>query len=212
MLAWTGLSYALQSADLDESRLPGETPRVYVSRLAAAKARSVADAAAPGAAVLAADTIVADGDRLLGKPATPAEAEDMLLSLRGRTHQVYTALALLDPLSGALYSDLCVSQVAMRPYTLDEIKTYVQSGDPLDKAGAYAIQNGQFHPVENFQGCFASVMGLPLCHLLRTLKTAVRAGADRRLTPTLDVPQVCQANLGYFCPVSAAILSGAEAG
>jgi MAF protein len=212
MLAWTGLTYSTLPADLDEGRRAGEDPRSYVSRLAAAKARAVAQTAPAGAAVLAADTIVADGDDLLGKPADDAQARAMLLRLRGRTHQVYTALALLPQAGGDLYGDLCVSAVAMRAYTDEEMDSYIRSGDPLDKAGAYAIQNGPFHPVTDFSGCFASVMGLPLCHLLRTLRRAVQAGAPAGLLPPADVAQACQAALAYACPVSAAILAGADAG
>lgn len=205
MLTWTGLSHTIYPADLDESRLAGEAPREYVARLAAGKARAVAQQANPAGLVLAADTIVADEGDLLGKPADGEEARAMLLRLRGRTHQVYTALALLEPGTQGLYEDSCVSQVTLRKYTSEEIETYIMSGDPLDKAGAYAIQNGPFHPVVDFRGCFASVMGLPLCHLVRTLK---KVG----VVPPLNVPQTCQAQLGYTCPISAAVLNGENAG
>ena len=89
----------------------------------------------------------------------------------------------------------------MRPYTDAEIEAYVRSGDPLDKAGAYAIQHPGFQPVESMSGCFASVMGLPLCHLLRLLGS-LGLGTDPA------VPARCQSYLRYDCPVSARILSG----
>jgi len=123
----------------------------------------------------------------------------MLLSLRGRTHQVLTAIA-VHTAEGELLRDLSVDDVPMRAYSSAEMEAYVASGDPLDKAGAYAIQHPGFHPAENFSGCYASVMGLPLCHLVRTL-------ARKGLTPPVDVPAACQADLGYACPVFAAVLT-----
>src|SRR5574340_912759 len=205
MISWTGWTFNARPADLDESPLPGEPPADYVMRLAVDKARAVAPTAEDGQVVLAADTIVADGAALLGKPGSQAEARAMLQTLRGRAHQVYTALALLDPASGRLETDLCVTQVLMRPYSDREIDDYVAGGDPLDKAGAYAIQHEGFHPVENFSGCQASVMGLPLCHLARTAR---RLGIE----PAADVPAACQTNLHYNCPISAAVLRGENAG
>lgn len=205
MISWTGWAFITCPADLDESPLPGEHPADYVSRLAVDKARAVASQAEDGQIILAADTIVADGDILLGKPESPADARRMLVSLRGRPHQVYTALALLDPASGRLETDLCVTQVPMRAYTDQEIDDYIASGDPLDKAGAYAIQHAGFHPVENFSGCQASVMGLPLCHLTRTARLF-------GIEPASDVPGACQLNLHYNCPISAAVLRGEQAG
>ncbi len=91
--------------------------------------------------ILAADTAVVDGKTILGKPKDPAEAVEMLRSLRGHSHQVFTGLAVLRPGDGNLVTDLCVTDVPMRAYSDDEIDAYVASGDPLDKAGAYAIQN-----------------------------------------------------------------------
>ncbi len=147
------------SADLDESPLPGEPPAEYVRRLAHSKALAAAAQALPAEIVLAADTTVADGSQILGKPRHAAEARDMLLQLRGRTHQVLTAIAMLDPHRAVLEMDLCISSVPMRNYSDEEITAYIASGDPLDKAGAYAIQNGVFRPVAAFSGCYACVVG-----------------------------------------------------
>jgi len=205
LIAWTGWTFNVRPADLDESQLPGESPAAYVRRLAAGKAREVAVQAGSGQVVLAADTIVADGATLLGKPASPEEARRTLRSLRGRIHQVYTALALLDTAAKKLETDLCITDVPMRDCTDAEIDTYVASGDPLDKAGAYAIQHAGFHPVENFSGCYASVMGLPLCHLARTAR---RLGIE----PAADIPAACQTNLRYTCPITAAVLRGDQIG
>lgn len=203
MLAWLDLPFSAQAMDVDESRLPGESPSQYVLRVAQTKALA-AHAEAAECAILAADTTVADGEQTLGKPSGADEARAMLRQLRGRSHQVHTALVLLLP-DGRRLSDLCTTQVPMRAYTDAEIEAYIESGDPLDKAGAYAIQHPGFHPVENFSGCFASVMGLPLCHLVRTMR---RAG----MTPAADPAQVCQSNNRYACPIHRQVLSGEPLG
>lgn len=205
LLALTGLLFTTQPADLNESRLPGEPAADYVRRLAAAKARAVAASVPAGTWVLAADTTVAQADYLLGKPADPAEARRILERLRGRTHSVLTALALVRPPDAALESELCVSPVRMRAYSDDEIEAYIRSGDPFDKAGGYAIQNRAFHPVVGFSGCAASVMGLPLCHLARLLS---RCG----ITPPADIPTACQTHLDYTCPIFVVVLRGEDAG
>src|SRR5204863_5653183 len=108
-------------------------------------------------------TTVVDGNDILGKPIDNAEAFAMLTRLRGHTHQVYTGVALLRKSDGLLLKELSVTDVPMRDYSDEEINAYIATGDPLDKAGAYAIQHPQFQPVEHMRGCYASVMGLPLC-------------------------------------------------
>jgi predicted house-cleaning NTP pyrophosphatase (Maf/HAM1 superfamily) len=123
----------------------------------------------------------------------------MLLRLRGQTHQVYTALAVLHGTERALMLDWCVTQVPMRTYSDAEVSAYIATGDPLDKAGAYAIQHAGFHPVEQLDSCYANVVGLPLCHLTRTL---VKLG----VAPINDVPRVCQQELDYCCPVFRQVL------
>lgn len=182
-----------------------EDPRAYTLRLAEVKAQAARQFARTGAVILAADTTVADGADLLGKPASPAMAKQMLQRLRGRTHQVYTAIALLDASRDQLLTDLCISQVPMRDYTDEEIDAYVASGDPLDKAGAYAIQNGAFRPVIQFGGCYASVMGLPLCHLTRSLQ-------KMNVTPRVNISRACQNELRYACPIFEAVLRNEDAG
>jgi len=213
LLALTGWKFATRPADIDETPQPGEAPGAYVLRLAVEKARVAAMQAGAGQAplktagciVLAADTTVADRTEILGKPAHQAEAAAMLKKLRGKVHQVYTAIAVSAPALDAPLTDLCISNVPMRGYTDAEIEAYTASGDPLDKAGAYAIQHAGFHPVEGFGGCFASVMGLPLCHLARTLqKTGV--------TPPVDIAAACQKHLDYDCPIFRAVLNGENVG
>lgn len=203
MLSWTGLDYALRPVDADESTLGSELPGEYVRRLALAKGKSAANGFEQRV-VIAADTTVADGVSILGKPSNAAEARQMLQRLRGRTHQVYTAVAVYLPNVGWM-EDLCESQVPMREYTDAEIERYIQSGDPMDKAGAYAIQNRDFQPVTGFRGCFANVMGLPLCHLTRML----HKGGHKL---PADVPHSCQNHLDYDCPVYAAVLAGKDIG
>jgi len=190
LLALTGWQFDVLPADIDETPRPAEHPYEYVLRLARSKAQACA-ALQPidpvHGLILAADTTVADGDDLLGKPASHDEAVSMLTRLRGRTHQVYTAVAVLDG-PGRMESAVCRSDVPMRAYTADEMEAYIATGDPFDKAGGYAIQNRQFHPVENFQGCFCNVMGLPLC----TLKQLMQAFGHE--TPLRVPPEPSQRN------------------
>lgn len=167
LLTEAGWQFAVRPVDIDESPLTGEDPQGYVRRLAETKARAAGaqlDALA-GRVILAADTTVADGADILGKPGGATEAAAMLLRLRGRTHAVYTALALYLPDRDVLYADVCSSAVSMRDYSNEEMQAYIAGGDPLDKAGAYAIQHSGFHPVERLEGCYANVVGLPLCRL-----------------------------------------------
>jgi MAF protein len=199
LLNAAGIDFTFTPAAVDEQPLPGEDPPAYVQRLAEAKARA-ARPSSPGW-VLAADTTVALDGEILGKPDNLAHAAAMLGRLRGRDHVVYTALTLLQAPGGPAFGELCASQVPMRAYSDGEIEAYVASGDPLDKAGAYAIQHPGFAPVERLQDCYANVVGLPLCHLARLL---------RRLEQPVpgDLPRRCQAELGYDCPVYDRILRG----
>jgi MAF protein len=203
LLTAGGWDYRTHSVDISETPLNGEPAAHYVRRLAEDKARAAARTGAAGL-VLAADTSVVDRDGLLGKPASVEEARQMLLRLRGQTHQVFTSLAVLDTSNGQMLTDLCITDVPMRAYCEAEIDAYIQSGDPLDKAGAYAIQHTGFHPVERLAGCYANVVGLPLCHLTRTLRAMGAAAPE-------NVPQACQAALGYACPVYEQILAQKEA-
>jgi len=199
MFSWLGWTFRVQAQDVDESPLPGEHPSRYVCRLAYEKAVSARESAQPAEWVVAADTIVADGPDLLGKPQDQAEARSMLVQLRGRVHQVYTALAVIPAGNNQPVQDLCCEDVAMRKYSDVEMEAYIASGDPLDKAGAYAIQHAGFRPVDSLNGCFACIMGMPLCHLARSLKSA-------GMPIQQDVSGICQQNLDYACPVHAQVL------
>jgi len=201
LLALGGWTFKILVADVDESQLPGEKPGDYVQRLAALKARKSAEKAGNTAVIVAADTAVVDENEILGKPADESDAVRMLKRLRGHTHQVYTGLALLRTSDNYARTDLTVTDVPMRDYSDEEIDAYVQTGDPLDKAGAYAIQHPHFQPVENLEGCFASVMGLPLCRLTFLLEQF-----DIDIESSVGVR--CQAELQYACSVSNAVLDG----
>lgn len=201
LLSLGGWSFETVAADIDESPLAGEEPVEHVVRLACLKAETAAQNARPGSVVIAADTIVVDGGEILGKPADLSAAESTLRRLRGHVHKVYTAIAVYHTVTRQLLSEVCVSEVPMRLYSDDEMRAYIASGDPLDKAGSYAIQHRQFRPVTHLADCYANVVGLPLCHLTRVL---ARLG----IYPPVDVPEACQKELEYDCPVYEDVLQG----
>jgi septum formation protein len=145
--------------NVDERVLPGESPDGYVTRLSRAKAEAVAPRA-PGDVILAADTTVVLDGAIFEKPASPAHAVEMLTQLQGRTHDVLTAVAV--ELDGAIDQALDVSHVTFRPVDRASLEAYVATGEPLDKAGAYAIQGLGAPLIERVEGDFFGVMGLPL--------------------------------------------------
>ncbi len=195
LLSLLALPFSIVAADVDETD-DGESPQAMVQRLSRAKALAVA-ARHPGALIVAADTTVALDGRSLGKPANADQATAMLRALRSRRHRVYSGLTVVR--DHHMLTRLVESGVWMRHYSDDELTRYVASGDPLDKAGAYAIQHAGFCPVERLEGCFTSVMGLPLCHLAHTL---ARLG----VAVPVDVPVVCRAHTGYACRLFGEIL------
>lgn len=201
LLGLAGWMFRLASANVDETPLPGETPRDYVLRLAEAKARAVSSEAHPGELILAADTTVADGQQILGKPESAHHAMQMLASLRGRVHQVFSAIAVYSPETGQIEMAVSETDVPMRSYTDEEINAYIATGDPFDKAGSYAIQHSEFQPVVQLTGCYANVVGLPLCHVERTLKKF-------NVDPKHDLPRACQRALHYTCTVYPEVQKG----
>jgi MAF protein len=196
-----GVPFISLTADVEENRGHGEEPEEMVCRLSQAKAEALAEDY-PERLIVAADTIVVLDGQVLGKPAGADEAVATLRRLRGREHLVFSGLTALGPSTGQQVTELAQTTVWMRPYSDEEISCYVASGDPLDKAGAYAIQHAEFNPVAYIQGCYASVMGLPLCHLTRALS---RLG----LNLPVDVPRVCQDFSGYRCSIAREILEAA---
>jgi MAF protein len=201
LLALGGWKFTVAVSDVDETQQANETPKDYVLRLAQSKALAVIGKARPEDIIIGSDTAVVDGSSILGKPKDEEDAARMLRQLHGHTHQVYTGVAFYRVSDEKMLTELCITDVPMRAYSDDEILAYIHTGDPLDKAGAYAIQHPGFQPVESMRGCFASVMGLPVCHVTRALRAL---GAP----PSTDVPVACQSLLNYDCPVSSAILRG----
>ena len=199
LLALLGIPFEVTAPDVAEVPRADESPVALAIRLSQAKARAAcSDAAIFG--VIACDTVVALDGELLGKPRDAAEATAMLRRLRGRRHTVHSAVNLLETATGHTLTDVAETQVVMRAYTDAEMAAYVASGDPLDKAGAYAIQHSGFRPVAELRGCYANVMGLPLCHLTRCLRVW-------EVEPLQDVPTVCQAHTGHHCSVHTTILN-----
>jgi len=205
MLAWMEVPFTTTAADVDETPHGGETPEAYVMRLAQEKVSACERQAPFNAVILAADTAVADGSQIIGKPLDTEDAVRILRQLRNRHHMVHTAVVVGLPSRGISELELCSTRVKMRAYSEEELAVYVQSGDPLDKAGAYAIQHEGFNPVDRLSGCYASVMGLPLCHIERALRR-LGFGVRKR------VPYRCQRELSYICPVFKRILAGEDVG
>lgn len=159
--------FSIQPADIDETRGSGESPRDHVARLAREKARAVADTR-PGALVLGSDTVVVLDNAPLGKPAGPDQARSMLAALSGGEHQVMTSVALVGP--GVLLEALSVTRVFMDCLPADWIESYIASGEPMDKAGAYGIQGAAAAWIPRIDGSHSAVMGLPLHETARILR------------------------------------------
>jgi len=226
LLSLSGWEFSVLPVQVDEQVLQSERPEDYVLRLARAKAQAadrLLERPQPeNTLIIAADTAVVDqinvveGENaanlgnfptsgsdfrfdILGKPTDEKDAKSMLNQLRGRTHKVYSALAVLKVEDDAMLDELIVTEVPMRNYSDEEIIVYIASGDPFDKAGGYAIQNSEFAPVQNLQGCYANVMGLPLCHLSRLISTF-------DMHPPTDIAAACQMSLNYSCPIFLQVL------
>ncbi|MGB8859144.1 MAG: Maf family protein [Ilumatobacteraceae bacterium] len=163
LLAQLGLQFTITGPDIDETPLPGEAPVPYVQRLAVAKAHAVP--AGADALVIAADTTVDLGGRILAKPIDADDARAMLRSLSGRTHRVHTGVALR--LGDRTLAETITSLVTFTSLTVELIDWYVGTGEPLDKAGAYAVQGAGGVFVQRVQGSVSNVIGLPLHTVLR---------------------------------------------
>ena len=162
LLADAGYRFTIAEPDVDESSLPGEKPDELAARLALAKARAVGARSAADACVLGADTVVVIDGELLGKPRDRAEAVEMLLRLAGRTHRVLTGFALFVPESDETDAGIVESGVRMHAVDRDTAERYAASGEPLDKAGAYAAQGEGGRFVAEILGSRANVIGLPV--------------------------------------------------
>ncbi len=186
LLTIAGLNFTVESADIDERVVPGETPAKYVQRLAVEKAQAVLDRhkgqddAADPVLVLGADTTVVCEGEILGKPIDHTDARRMLEMLAGRTHQVLTGIAVVS--AAGVVSDVEITQVFFDLIDEDELVRYLASGEPLDKAGAYGIQGYAARWIPRIEGCFFNVMGLPLSRTMALL-TKARDGYNEARAP-----------------------------
>ncbi len=173
-----GVCYEVQPAHIDETSIPHETPRDYACRVALAKAHSIHSRldVVDSYPVLAADTVVVVDGQVLGKPRDDAHATEMLQQLSGRTHEVYTAVALISAQRDALA--VSRSEVTFRELDLAEIRAYWKTGEPQDKAGAYAVQGLAAVFIRELKGSFSGIMGLPL---YETAILFTQAGVKYRL-------------------------------
>lgn len=160
LLGELGVRIRVEAPDIDEEAIRGKTPDETVRMLAEAKARSMREKARPPEVVVAADTIVVLEGEVLGKPADEADAMSMLRRLSGKSHSVFTGVAVWDPASGRALTDVEETEVEFRILSEREIASYVATGDPLDKAGAYGIQTGYL--VKQVRGSLSNVAGLPM--------------------------------------------------
>lgn len=177
LLTNLGLDFTVAAIEIDETRRPDESAAPYVERLA----REKAEAAGIGGLVVAADTAVVHDGHVIGKPAHPEEARSMLRRLQGRAHEVFTGMAVTH--DGTTESLVDVTEVRMLSMTDDEIADYVASGEPMDKAGAYALQGRGGLYVESISGSPFTVIGLPV-HLLPRLVARVGGRLDEFVRPS----------------------------
>lgn len=177
LLHSVGIRFAVVPSNVPEDEIPGETPEEHVIRLSLEKARDVAmQSEVSGRWFLGSDTIVLRDEDILGKPGSPEEAFAMLQSLSGRSHQVVSGYALFDRETGIEEAGAVTTTVNFKELNGEEINGYIATGEPFDKAGAYAIQGVGAFMVKNIQGSYTNVVGLPLCEVVELLE---RAGAAR---------------------------------
>jgi septum formation protein len=197
LLRELGVGFSVRRPDVDERPLPGELPGPHVRRLALAKARAVARGLPPRCGeqwVVGADTVVVLEGTILGKPRGARDAAGMLERLSGRTHEVLTGVALVPAAGGRARTAVVRSRVEMKPFDEATIRRYVAGGEPLDKAGAYAVQGRGRHLVARVSGSLTNVIGLPLERLRSMLAEAGIPQADgdqnaRAAREKQDIPQ-----------------------
>ena len=169
ILRAAGLPFTVLSSAVDETPIPGESAQDMVRRLAAAKAELVAARAVGPAIVIAADTVVTLDGTILGKPRTTEDARQMLEKLSGRTHSVLTGVSLIRLPDTEHREFLETTHVHFNSVEPEEILRYLASGEPFDKAGAYAIQGRAGRYIPRVEGCYFNVVGLPLARLMHAL-------------------------------------------
>ena len=168
LLQKAGIAFEVVPSRIDESTVPIGDPASYVQTLARAKALDVGSRH-PEAWIIGADTIVVINGAILGKPGSKGEAREMLRQLSGRTHQVYTGYALSRSSPARLITDAVKTDVLFKTLTEREIEWYIRTGEPFDKAGAYAIQGLGTFLVRSIHGSYTNVVGLPVCEVIETL-------------------------------------------
>ena len=197
-----GVPFKVRVPEVDEQVAPGAIPADVPQDLSRRKAQWMIRQVDHGV-IVAADTVVVHKGDILGKPRDDEDACGMLRRLQGERHFVLSGITLADAATGKQITELCESKVWLRPMTEKEIADYVATGDPMDKAAAYAIQNETFAPVSRVVGCPANVMGLPMCHVVRNLR---RLGVA--LPPSR--PTQCQIRYGYLCALTELVMPGAD--
>jgi septum formation protein len=168
LLEKAGLEFKVVPSELDESSISLSSPESYVKSLAEAKARDISDRY-PESWVIGADTVVFVDRTILGKPASRDEARAMLRRLSGKTHQVHTGYCICQRATRHLFSDCVTTQVLFKELSEIEIDWYIDSGEPFDKAGAYAIQGIGTFLVRRINGSYTNIVGLPVCEVLEYL-------------------------------------------
>lgn len=174
LLGLFGIPFTVRAADIDETMDPGLPPQAEVARVSKCKARAVPRA--EGDVVIAADTIVVCQGRVLGKPHSRQEAVEMLTLLSGRDHQVMTGCTILAGDRETTFTE--ITDLHFRPLSQAEIQAYVDSGEPMDKAGAYGIQGGAALFCRRMEGDYYNVMGLPVCRLWQELRRLLPEGME----------------------------------
>ena len=170
LLSQVGIEFEVVPSNIPEEPLDGETPDEHVMRLSFEKASEVAGKVGTGKWVIGSDTVVIIDDEILGKPEDRADAISMLKKLSGREHKVITGYSIINSSSGKEIKKAVETAVKFKTLAEDEIKGYVDSGEPMDKAGAYAIQGLGSFMVEGIIGSYSNVVGLPVCQIVADLE------------------------------------------
>ena len=168
LMGLAGIKFTVVPADIDEAVLPGEVSSEHVMRLSREKADTVAGVTS-GRFFVGADTVVVLDEVIMGKPTDEAEAFRMLSSLSGRDHEVITGFSVFDKVSGIHVSRCVRTEVTFKELSEAEIRAYIATGCPMDKAGAYAMQGGAVHFIRSISGSYTNVIGLPMTELYETL-------------------------------------------
>jgi len=171
LMELAGISCAIFPADICEDVLPDEQPAEHVMRLSREKARAVADRT-DGRFFIGADTVVVLEGRIMGKPVDEEQAFEMLAALSGHTHRVITGIAVFDRETDLCLTRAVSTEVLFKPLSEGEIRDYIATGCPMDKAGAYAIQGGAVHFIRSINGSYTNVIGLPMTELYEMLQSA----------------------------------------